>query len=49
MGPQVVDESLYYHCIVHLMRRPSLNGIHVFLGRVAAIGVGFKVGVRLSP
>jgi ribosomal-protein-alanine N-acetyltransferase len=48
MGPQGLDDSLYYHCILHLVRRLSLSGIHVFLGRVAAIGVGFKVGVLLS-
>ena len=49
MGPQVLDDSLYYHCILFLVRRPSLSGIHVFLVRIAAIGVSFKVGVLLSP
>ena len=47
MGPQVLDDSLYYNCILHLVRRPSLSGIHVFLGRIAAVGVSFKVGVLL--
>jgi len=49
IGPQVLDDSLYYHCILHLVGRPFLSGIHVFLGRITAIGVRFKVGVVLSP
>jgi len=44
MGPQVLDRPLYYRCILHLVHRPSVSGIHVFLGRIAAIGVSLKVG-----
>jgi len=48
MGPQVVDDFLYYHCILHLVRRPSLSGIRVFLGRMAPIGVSFKSGCPIK-
>jgi len=49
MGPQVLDDFLHYHCILHLFGRPFLSGIHVFLDTITAIGVRFKVGVLLSP
>ena len=48
MGPQVLDDFLHYHCILHLVGRLFLSGIHVFLDRITAIGVSFKVGVLLS-